>query len=79
MPMLDLECDICDLADMANVVEILVDKVDHETMAFAGAGISAKAAAEATAHWRETALFAVRHLQGMAITLKKNYYEGQKS
>lgn len=70
----DLESAVCDVDDMANVAQILIEKADKEAAAAAEMDVSAKSAAKAVAYWRDAATFAVLHLKGMTVDLKKQYY-----
>jgi hypothetical protein len=70
----DLESAVCDVADMATVAQILLDKADKEAAAAAEMDISAQSAAKAVAYWRDAATFAVLHLKGMTVDLRKQYY-----
>lgn len=71
----DLESAVCDVADMASVVQILIDKADKEAAAAADMNLSAKSAAQAVAYWRDAATFAVLHLKGMIVRLRKDFYD----
>jgi hypothetical protein len=71
---IDLESAICDIADMANVCVMVMDALERNDCSIAEMAMSAKAAAEYLAYWREMASFSVLHLKGMTIALKKQFY-----
>jgi hypothetical protein len=70
----DLESAVCGVDDMANLAQILIDIADKESAAAAEMDMSAKSAAIAVAYWRDAATFAVLHLKGMTMDLRKQYY-----
>jgi hypothetical protein len=59
---------------MANVCVMLMEDLERNERSTKDLEITAKQAAESLAYWRDAASFAVLHLKGMTMALKKQYY-----
>jgi hypothetical protein len=59
---------------MANVCVMLMDVLEKNERSAAELEITAKQAADHLAYRRDAASFAVLHLKGMTLDMKKQYY-----